>query len=119
MAENPQTGRSHADERRVADNTANLNTLALHWLAALPSNVRPRELPLAYARVANEVARRWGDPDGCLACLNDLLVDRRGSRQGFPMGIALELAHLKSYYETEMHPTAQTVWDGIIARAKH
>lgn len=119
MAETTRPSSASADARRTADAPATLNAHAMRWLAGLPAKVRPRELPIAHPRVANEIARRWSDPDGCLAYLNDVLVDRRGSRQGFPMQIALELARLKSYYETELHPVAQTVWDGIIARAQH
>jgi len=50
-----------------------------------------------------------------LEYLDDLLIDRRGGRQGFPFDVALEIAGLKDYYETSIHPTAQTAWDLIIA----
>ncbi len=119
MAESITSDRSVAQERRVSEADATLHAETVRWLADLPARLRPRQLAQAYARVANEIARRWGDPGACLAFLNDVLVDRRGTRQGFPMEIALELARVKSYYETELHPTSQTVWDGIIARARH
>jgi len=119
MAEPILTERSFAGVRRDDDAAATLNPHAQRWLAALPPRVRPDRLAAGYPRVANEIARRWGDADACLAYLNDVLVDRRGTRQGFAIEIALELARLKSHYETELHPTSQTVWDGIIARARH
>lgn len=119
MATTTLPGEPGAPERHPADRDEALRAEALRWLEDLPEPVRPCRLPAAYARIANEIARRWRDPDGCLAYLNDVLVDRRGTRQGFPMEVALELARLKSYYETVLYPTAQTVWDGIVARAHH
>jgi hypothetical protein len=87
----------------------------IKWLAALPADVRPTALPIQFVRIANAVARVWSDPRRCLDYLEDLLIDRRGGRQGFPFEVALEIAGLKDYYETTVHPTAQTAWDVIIA----
>jgi hypothetical protein len=72
-------------------------------------------VPIEYVRIANALARAWSAPRACLEYFDDLLIDRRGGRQGFPFDVALELAGLKDYYETEVHPTSQTVWDLIIA----
>ena len=119
MAASTTSGTPGAGDRRPAEPEPTLNAETARWLSALPVPVRPRQLCAAHVRVVNEIARRWRDPDGCLAYLNDVLVDKRGTRQGFPIEIALELARLKSYYETELYPTSQTVWDGIIARAQH
>jgi hypothetical protein len=87
----------------------------IKWLAGLPSDVRPGALPIQYVRIANKLARAWPDPHACLGYLDDLLIDRRGGRHGFPFEVALELAGLKDHYETMVHPTAQTAWDVIIA----
>jgi hypothetical protein len=88
----------------------------IRWLAALPPDVRPTALPTQFVRIANALARIWSDHRRCLDYLEELLIDRRGSRQGFPFDVALEIAGLKDYYETTIHPTAQTAWDLIIAR---
>jgi hypothetical protein len=87
----------------------------IKWLAALPADVRPTALPIQYVRIANAVARVWSDHRRCLEYLEDLLIDRRGGRQGFPFEVALEIAGLKDHYETTIHPTAQTAWDLITA----
>jgi hypothetical protein len=87
----------------------------IKWLAGLPADVRPTALPVQFVRIANAVARVWSDHRRCLEYLDDLLIDRRGGRQGFPFDVALEIAGLKDYYETSIHPTAQTAWDLIIA----
>lgn len=87
----------------------------IKWLAGLPSDVRPSALPIQFVRIANQLARVWPTPRVCLDYLDDLLIDHRGGRQGFPFDVALELAGLKDHYETVVHPTAQTAWDVIIA----
>ena len=87
----------------------------IKWLAGLPADVRPSALPIQFVRIANAVARVWADHRRCLEYLDDLLIDRRGGRQGFPFEVALEIAGLKDYYETAIHPTAQTAWDVIVA----
>jgi hypothetical protein len=87
----------------------------IRWLAALPPDVRPTALPIQFVRIVNALARIWSDHRRCLPYLEDLLIDRRGGRQGFPFEVALEIAGLKDYYETTIHPTAQTAWDLIVA----
>jgi hypothetical protein len=87
----------------------------IRWLAGLPPDVRPSALPIQYVRIANALARVWSDHRRCLEYFDDLLIDRRGGRQGFPFDVALEIAGLKDHYETVVHPTAQTAWDLIIA----
>jgi hypothetical protein len=87
----------------------------IKWLASLPPDVRPSALPTRFVRIANAISRTWSDHRRCLEYLEDLLIDRRGGRQGFPFEVALEIAGLKDYYETTIHPSAQTAWDLIVA----
>jgi hypothetical protein len=108
--------RPDAAARRLPHVVETLNDETLRWLAGLPGDFRPRRLPIEYARIANELGRRWINPGNCLAYFSDLLIDRRGDRKGFPVGVVYELAYLKHYYETSLHPSSQTVWDEIIAR---
>jgi hypothetical protein len=102
--------------RRRPQPPENLAPETMRWLAGLPSDVRPRQLPIEYVRIANALARAWSDPRVCLSYFEDLLMDRRGGRHGFSFEVALELAGLKDHYETVIHPTGQTVWDLIIAK---
>jgi len=88
----------------------------VRWLAGLPSDVRPRALPIEYVRIANAIGRVWSNPRACLLYFEELLMDRRGDRHGFSFDVALELAGLKDHYETVVYPTQQTVWDLIIAQ---
>jgi hypothetical protein len=69
----------------------------LKWLASLPPEARPLEVCRAYPRIGNQLAALAGNPDALSAYLGDLLIDKRGGRQGFPDGIALELSQLQEH----------------------
>ena len=56
---------------------------SIGWLKTLPRYVRPMALVIQYPRVANCIALTGTDQPR-RACFIELLVDRRGSRKGFP-----------------------------------
>jgi hypothetical protein len=89
------------------------------WLASLPEDIRPEEMPVRFPRFANALALRWIDRDACRAYLEDLLIDKRGTRRGLPSEVADELATLKNYVETVLYPAPQTVWDEIAERRRN
>ena len=68
------------------------------WLASLPPRVRPTCLATQYARIANRLCAAWDDPPECREILDDLLIDRRGGRKGFPKPVVRELQVLSIYY---------------------
>ncbi|NYI01281.1 hypothetical protein [Cupriavidus plantarum] len=70
---------------------------ALRWLRELPAQARPLELFHGYPRIANQLAVLAANESALLAYLADLLIDRRGDRQGFPGNIAQELSRLNAY----------------------
>ena len=104
--------------RRRSGGTEPLAAETVKWLAGLPSNVRPKLLPIQFARIANALARKWASVDACLAYFDDLLIDRRGNRRGFPIGIVIELAALKNYFESVLHRSPQTVWEEVASRTR-
>ena len=61
------------------------------WLASLPQDVRPMELARQFPRIANRLRHLWRQVARCEEYLDALLVDRRGTRKGFPPKIAQEL----------------------------
>ncbi len=73
------------------------------WLMELPPPVRPRALALQFARIANMLCAAWENPPDCRRYLNDLLIDRRGGRRGFPKPVAREIQVLSEYY-CQVHP---------------
>ncbi len=70
-----------------------------HWLQRLPARRRPYRLCMAYPRVANRIAWGWPDEQLTAQVLEDLLVDRRGGRMGFPHWITRELRRLQEFNE--------------------
>lgn len=67
------------------------------WLSQLPPDTRPRGLATQYPRIFNKVAELWAHPLSCEKYLDELLLDDRGSRQGFPVDVAGELTSLKTH----------------------
>ena len=72
---------------------------AAKWIASLPVEVQPRALLQRLPRIANALARLWQDDVRLRFYLDDLLVDRRGGRHGFPPEILNELLVLREYCE--------------------
>ena len=89
-----------------------LNDHARKWLEKLPEDVRPKILQEQFARIANRISSLWNHPDELIEYLDELLVDTRGDRSGFPMAVASELVTLKDYYEMNVHPDSKAyLWD--------
>jgi hypothetical protein len=49
--------------------------------------------------VANRIALAWNDADLADGVFNELLLDRRGNRKGFPPAVAAEILRLHAYHE--------------------
>jgi hypothetical protein len=82
-------------------NTTTVNRLlssTIDWLAALPPNVRPLALATKYPRVVNRIAQEWREPSAWRKDFDDLVYDKRGTRQGFPPDVYVELLSLRDYY---------------------
>jgi len=89
-----------------------LNEHARKWLEKLPEEVRPRVLEEQFPRILNRISSLWKHPDECMEYLDELLVDTRGGRAGFPMSVATELVNIKDYYESNVHPDSKSyLWD--------
>ena len=76
-----------------------LSEIAHSWARSFPLQSRPLELCNLYPRVANRIAECWEDFALTEAVLDDLLVDHRGGRKGFPAQIAIELLRLQALHE--------------------
>ena len=90
-----------------------LTTEAQALLSSLDEAVRPQELAARYPRIVNQIARQWRTPALMDRYFQDLLMDTRGNRQGFPLKIVMELSTLREHY-TGMSGSARAagVWDG-------
>jgi hypothetical protein len=100
----------------TAGTSEQLTRETIQWLAELPPEVMPQHLSLRFPRMANALYLRWTDRHACSAYLDDLIIDKRGTRRGFPDEILEELATLKNYFQTVVYPVPQTVWDEIAQR---
>ena len=78
------------------------------WIASLPREIRPLALLQQFPRIANMLAQSWHDPAAFREYMFDLLIDRRGGRQGFPQDVRSELLRLRAYFD-HIDPLAHTV----------
>lgn len=74
-----------------------LSSGAQRWLAALPAEVQPNELCAQYPRVANRLALCWDDPMLAECLFDNLMINRRGKRKGFPPVVGAELLRLREF----------------------
>ena len=86
-------------------------------MTELPISARPERLAKQFPRIANAISRQWRNPRPCLAYLDDLLIDKRGNRRGFPLDILLELGALKSHF-LRVYPTPQTIWGEMLQQSR-
>ena len=91
---------------------------AAQWMQQLPRHTRPLQTALRFPHIVSGLAARWHSPNDCRPYLEQLLLDERGNRRGFPGPVASELAALKDYYDSVVHPTQQTAWDEIASHTK-
>jgi len=96
--------------RRKTQPTEFLLPATMRWMARLPSEFRPIATGRAFPRIANMLASLWGKPAEFSNYLDDLFIDKRGGRQGFPADALAELYALKAYYAIS-RPTSPTTQD--------
>jgi len=89
-----------------------LNGAGQALLSSIEESARPKTLAAQFPRIVNRMARVWKTPLQMDRCFEELLTDTRGTRQGFPLGILMELSTLKDYYQSRVFPVrpAGDVW---------
>jgi hypothetical protein len=97
-------------KRRVTEPANGLLKPTVAWASTLPVEVCPRALLARFPRIANLIAAMWPDPNSFRRYVDDLLVDKRGNRQGFPVDVLKELFELRAYFD-DTHPDAIQPWD--------
>ena len=100
------------EEKRSAAASEPLSDAAAAWMAELPESVRPRQLALRYARLANRICEAWQTPPKCEKLLDELMMDRRGGRKGFPLPVANELATLRDHF-FRLHHLGKSAWEHV------
>jgi hypothetical protein len=84
------------EKRRQLPSAADraLTGRALEWLVQLAPALRPARTSQRFPRLVNGLATLWADAPRAVAAIDDLLVDRRGGRQGLPDDVQNELKAL-------------------------
>ena len=120
--DSPDTSCAALDKDRSADQRApenradrRLSSEAIAWLKTLPREVMPYNLATHYPRICNRMVERWKYADLMIPYFDDLLMDRRGGRQGFPITIVSEIAALQAHYRVTVSATKDEVWNRVTA----
>jgi len=77
---------------------------ATHFVESLPEDLRPYTLARTFPRIVNKMAELWRRPAQMDVLFDELLVDTRGGRQGFPLTVLFEITALKDHYQTAVFP---------------
>jgi hypothetical protein len=70
-------------------------------------HILQREMPKTASRfphVIENIKASWAQPSQCRQCLDELLIDRRGGRQGFPLATLMEISNITEIYEANYIP---------------
>lgn len=108
---NPSSDLQWADRRSTVEaEPVKISAEVITWLHQLPLAVRPRNLAIAYPRIFNKIALLAPRPLQYEKYLDELLLDRRGTRKGFPPAVASELHALKAHFVATRHMVHYDVW---------
>ncbi|MEO7031323.1 MAG: hypothetical protein ABI351_05185 [Herbaspirillum sp.] len=83
--------------RSKSNESIKLTDFTVRWLFQQSKEHLPKMLAREYPRIVNQIADLWERPDTCIRYLDDLLIDQRGTRQGFPLRIVQELTRMRTF----------------------
>jgi hypothetical protein len=82
-------------------------------IESLPTAIRPSGIVEGFPHIMNLIAASWHEPRAFVQTLDDLLIDDRGNRAGFPFAIIVELTDLREYYFSTVRPESRKLWDRL------
>lgn len=98
-------------QRARSPREATLSTQAALWYAELPAEVQPEMLAERFPAIVNRLAAAWPESRQARALLDELLIDRRGGRSGFPSRVLSELLRLHGLLgDTAFETGPQDIW---------
>jgi hypothetical protein len=114
----PTTDQKLYEQLRKAPTSTDreLTPEAKQFIASLDLSVRPIETAKQFPRIVNRIASLWKKPFLMDGYFEDLLIDKRGNRQGFPLRIAGEITALQAHYSTIVSPKTTETIDAIWER---
>jgi hypothetical protein len=101
--------------RRAPERAEPLLEATVAWMDALPASLRPVALARDFPRIANRLGEIWKRPARCDEYFQQLLIDHRGGRKGFPAEVAMEISTLASHYAAT-HPYRRSIWDEVLRK---
>jgi hypothetical protein len=104
MVSGTQGGGSSYERRTSRPEDLALSEKATKWLESLSDDMRPETLAAQYPRITNLIAEQWRQPTKMDKFFDEVFVDSRGGRKGFPFGVLMELTTLKNYYYASVFP---------------
>jgi hypothetical protein len=100
-------------DRALTSAKVELTPTAASLLSSLPPEVAPTRLAQTFPHIFNKIADLWTVPLRLDPYFDSLLIDQRGGRQGFALGIALEILTFKEHYQTVVYPKKTDIWDAL------
>ena len=101
---------SDSTAQTTGERSAELNGAALRLLVTLDTRIQLTALPAHFPRVLNRVADVWNRPTEADRVFDELLLDGRGGRQGFPSLVIEELTRIRAYHQV-VYPKKIDPWD--------
>jgi hypothetical protein len=104
MASGTQEGSISFERRPAQPGDMVLTEKTTLWMASLSEELRPESLATHYPRITNLIAEQWRQPTKMDKFFDEVFVDSRGGRKGFPFSVLMELTTLKNYYYASVFP---------------
>jgi hypothetical protein len=92
---------------------AELDQRSKQILQTIPAEIRPTNIVANFPHIMNLISKSWHEPKEFVKTLDELLMDDRGNRVGFPFAIIVELTDLREHYFSTVRPEARKLWDRL------
>jgi hypothetical protein len=102
-----------AKARRTEFSPRQLNDRSKAIVKEIPKDSQPIETCKNFPHIMNLISASWHEPKAFVKTLDELLMDERGGRQGFPFAIIVELTDLREYYFAAVRPESRKLWDRL------
>ncbi len=111
------TGFNQSSEADGQPKRTELSPDAVALLAQLPPRLRLPTLPGAFPHIVNRLAQVWQRPGEFERYMQELMLDSRGNRHGFPLEVVAELTALREYHQSRRQPKKNDPWSTVHIRS--
>jgi hypothetical protein len=100
-----------ANRKRIQRPVDEPNQYAKDLIKVLPADLSMLHTYADYPLILNRIAASWDSPKLFFALMDELVIDQRGGRAGFPFEVLAELSRLAEHYDQfisrrPIHPAA-------------